>query len=341
MAINLSNLNISLDKFNAVSGGDYNIGQMKLSSDGKSIYRANNHKTWTIFNWTKISSEEALAVKFAFCKALSKEGLSKDAIDAVKAKLGISGNALEALKAGNIKPLTAAEVREVIDQYAGQINQNRASAANGAKMLKTSKELYRNALVDKAADLLNAVVAANPPKVENARAEKSSDDGIMKAINELESGEIDSESLESDETEPEVEETQKNKGGMSNEALLGGLDKIFKALKEARGPDERRVLRDANMDAVVRALQQALDKARYLDDRNTKLVNNVREAFYGNPNIDTDDLFREISDVLNKKRVDFSAKVDEDIRKFEENIKNNVENDFDKPLNINEWLGAD
>ena len=95
------------------------------------------------------------------------------------------------------------------------------------------------------------------------------------------------------------------------------------------------------MDAVVRALQQALDKARYLDDRNTKLVNNVREAFYGNPNIDTDDLFREISDVLNKKRVDFSAKVDEDIRKFEENIKNNVENDFDKPLNINEWLGAD
>ena len=45
MAINLSNLNISLDKFNAASGGEYNIGQMKLSSDGKSVYRANNHKT--------------------------------------------------------------------------------------------------------------------------------------------------------------------------------------------------------------------------------------------------------------------------------------------------------
>ena len=50
MAINLSNLNISLDKFNAESSGTYNIGQMKLSSDGKSVYRTNNHKTFTILN---------------------------------------------------------------------------------------------------------------------------------------------------------------------------------------------------------------------------------------------------------------------------------------------------
>ena len=37
---------------------------------------------------------EALAVKFAFCKALSKEGLSQEAVDAVKAKLGIPGDSL-------------------------------------------------------------------------------------------------------------------------------------------------------------------------------------------------------------------------------------------------------
>ena len=41
MAINLSKLNISLDTFNAESSGTYNIGQMKLSSDGKSVYRTN------------------------------------------------------------------------------------------------------------------------------------------------------------------------------------------------------------------------------------------------------------------------------------------------------------
>ena len=49
MAINLSKLNISLDTFNAESSGTYNIGQMKLSSDGKSVYRTNNHKTFTRF----------------------------------------------------------------------------------------------------------------------------------------------------------------------------------------------------------------------------------------------------------------------------------------------------
>ena len=105
MAINLSKLNISLDTFNAESSGTYNIGQMKLSSDGKSVYRTNNHKTFTILNRTEISSEEALAVKFAFCRALSKEGLSQDAINAVKQKLGIPGNASDALKAGSQRPV--------------------------------------------------------------------------------------------------------------------------------------------------------------------------------------------------------------------------------------------
>ena len=44
MAINLSALNISLDKFNAESSGTYNIGQLKLSSDGKSVYRTNSRQ---------------------------------------------------------------------------------------------------------------------------------------------------------------------------------------------------------------------------------------------------------------------------------------------------------
>ena len=36
MAINLSNLNISLDTFNKEASGVMNIGQIKLSSNGKS-----------------------------------------------------------------------------------------------------------------------------------------------------------------------------------------------------------------------------------------------------------------------------------------------------------------
>ncbi len=445
MAINLSSLNISLDKFNVESSGTYNIGQMKLSSDGKSVYRTNNHKTFTILNRTEISSEEALAVKFAFCRALSREGLSQDAINAVKQKLGIPGNALDALKAGNIKPLTAAEVREVIDTYADQINKHRASAANGAKALKTSAEIYRgvdkqemenraaardevnaqsvaklkttanravenlldilhfggdvesitsfekklakeimtklsnptafvgkdkepksvsmtvvpvtfslqengnvlakitlgngntfsidtgldrNGLVDKAVALLNAVAASTPPKVEKPRVEKKADDDIMQAINELESGGIGTEELETGEVKAGGGNT-----GMSNEDLLRGLKRVFDALKEVKGQDQRKVLRDANMEDVVRALQQALDKVRHLDNRNTILINNVREAFYGNPAINTDDLFKEISDILNKKRVNPMDKVDE-------NIKNKVV-DLEETININAFLGAD
>lgn len=437
MAINLTNLNISLDAFNKEASGVMNIGQMKLSSDGKSIYRTNKHETLTILNRTKISSEEALAVKFAFCKALSKEGLSQDAIDAVKAKLGISGNAITALKAGNIKPLTAAEVREVIDEYAGQINDKRASAANGAKALKTSREIYRGVgaeelaaratkrneineksinklmtgadkavnnlldmlqfgekgatitlankafarevmtklgnpgafngkngkakpvdmvsatvkfklqdngkvlaeftlnnknrfaidtgltregLADKAVELLNADAASRPPKVEKPRvARRFEDDDIMNAINEIESGGI---------------EPARDKGGVSNEVLIRGLKDVFSALKEARNQDERKALRDANMEEVVVALQKALDNARRLDNRNTEIINNVREVFYGNKNIDTENLLKTITDVVNKKPVSNAAKVDE-------NIRNKVDDDLDSNLNINDWLGAD
>ena len=431
MAINLSKLNISLDTFNAESSGTYNIGQMKLSSDGKSVYRTNNHKTFTILNRTEISSEEALAVKFAFCRALLKEGLSQEAINTVKQKLGIPGDAMDALKAGNIKPLTAAEVREVIDTYAAQINKHRADVANGAKALRTSESraaardevnaqsvaklqttadravnnlldvlhfgehgesvtsfdkklakeiltklsnptafdrksktvdmtavpvkftlqnngnilakitlgngnafsidtgLDRNGLVDKAVALLNAVAASTPPKVEKPRVEKKADDDIMQAINELESGGIGTEELETGEVK-----AGGGNAGMSNEDLLRGLDRVFDALKEVKGQDQRKVLRDANMEDVVRALQQALDKVRHLDNRNTILINNVREAFYGNPAINTDDLFKEISDILNKKRVNPADKI-------VANKQNQVKDDLEEPLNINAWLGED
>ena len=143
--VNLDGLNISLDTFNAAADGTYNIGQLKLSEDGTSVYRTNNHKTWTIFNRTKISPEESLAIKQAFCNALSDEGLAQDKIDYVKRSLGIFGSKLELLKFGNIKPLSAADVREFIDMYAGEINAKRMSAAKGAgaaKLLKTSADIY-------------------------------------------------------------------------------------------------------------------------------------------------------------------------------------------------------
>ena len=61
MSVDLGNLNISLDQFNAVSSGKYNIGQLKVGADGASVYRTNNHKTLTFLNTTRISPEESFA----------------------------------------------------------------------------------------------------------------------------------------------------------------------------------------------------------------------------------------------------------------------------------------
>ena len=199
----------------------------------------------------------------------------------------------------------------------------------GGNTFSVDTGLDRDGLVDKAVKVLNAAIAATPPKVEKPRAEKTAVDDTMKAINELESGGI--EELDDVETESAP---KKEKGVMDKDALLRGLDIVFNALKSAKGQEERQSLREANMEAVVTALQQALDRARHLDNRNTELINNVREVFSGNANVDSDALLKEISDVLNKKRFDPQAKI-------EENKKNPVEDDFSENLNINAWLGED
>ena len=141
MGVDLNNLHLTLDQFNAAASGKYNIGQLKLSEDGTSVYRTNNHKTWTIFNNTPISSEESLALKTSFCQALASEGLSPAEINSVKEKLGIAGNAIDVMKAGAVKPLSAADVRQIIDEYAGRINDNRS--VDGTARLETSKDIYK------------------------------------------------------------------------------------------------------------------------------------------------------------------------------------------------------
>ena len=50
MAINLSTVSISLDRFDAVSDGEYNIGHIKLSKDSSDIVRTNRHKTFEFLN---------------------------------------------------------------------------------------------------------------------------------------------------------------------------------------------------------------------------------------------------------------------------------------------------
>ena len=158
--------------------------------------------------------------------------------------------------------------------------------------------------MDKAAKVIDSTLPPAQPNVERTRAEdkKSADDPIMNAIDELESGEIVPES---------------NDGANGNKYLLRELKNAFGQLNEANEHGDvegRQFLRgkgNVRMELLIEKLQKALDKARELDVRNVQLLNQVREVFYGNKDIDTDYLYNCISDVLNRHidpRIDVSRK---------------------------------
>ncbi len=78
-------------------------------------------------------------------------------------------------------------------------------------------------------------------------------------------------------------------------------------------------------------LRRALKKARPFDASNAKLVNEVRDVLAGDTKIDTNDLLKRISKVLDTKIVDSREKVDNQ-------IKAGIADDLDTNLNINDWL---
>jgi hypothetical protein len=109
--------------------------------------------------------------------------------------------------------------------------------------------------------------------------------------------------------------------------------------------------RDKNMDPIVTKLSMALTEARGLDDRNVKLVNDVREVCYGNKDVDAKKLLRDISDVLFKKPADpkksAHAGKSADAGKNAEPLKNvddaklkNQIDDLGENLNINAILNG-
>jgi hypothetical protein len=77
MAVNLANVDISLKKFQEISSGDYNAGEVKLSGE-HSLAKMNHHIKYRSYNDTVISHEEVLAIKNAFVRALSSNGVGKE-----------------------------------------------------------------------------------------------------------------------------------------------------------------------------------------------------------------------------------------------------------------------
>ena len=141
MPIDLANVNISLQKFQAISSGKYNAGEIRITGRN-SLGKVNNHVTKTGQNVTPLSHEEVMAVKTAFVKALSTGGVDREGIARVREELGLAsvGDAVDqTLGQRSLKPLTRQQVREILDRYAATLN---ANARPGAARIRTSDELY-------------------------------------------------------------------------------------------------------------------------------------------------------------------------------------------------------
>jgi len=138
MAINLQKVDISLDKFQRISSGDYNAGEVRLSSE-HSLTKMNNHIKYRSWNNTSISHAEVIAIKNAFVTALERGGVDANRLADIRRKLGLASADSPvdfSLRERSVKPLSRLQIREILDENAETLNR----VAPGT--IRTSKELY-------------------------------------------------------------------------------------------------------------------------------------------------------------------------------------------------------
>lgn len=142
MAINLSNVNISLNEFHRLSHGEYNAGEVKLAGETK-LAKMNNHVGSFFVNKEIISHEEVIAIKQALVKALRLNGVQEDALNKIRKDLGLAAAdvADRDLRHRSIMPLTRQKIREILDQNATAINDFNAQN-NGNVRIRTTNQIY-------------------------------------------------------------------------------------------------------------------------------------------------------------------------------------------------------
>ena len=126
MAINLTNVNISLDEFQRISSGWYNAGEVRLK-DEHTLDKTNNHAaTWWYDNKDEISHAETVAIKEALVRALSQHGVQGDALARARQKLGLQpmDASDKSLLKRSVMPLTRQQIREILDENAATLNQS-------------------------------------------------------------------------------------------------------------------------------------------------------------------------------------------------------------------------
>ena len=117
-------MSLSISDFQKISNGVHNAGDITLTGRGK-LDMVNNHvgvlKGW---NTKTISAATTLEVKNAFVQALKNAGVDEAALAGVREELGLSrSGSTKGLDLSTLKPLTRAQTREILDRFAGVINE--------------------------------------------------------------------------------------------------------------------------------------------------------------------------------------------------------------------------
>ena len=123
--------NISLAQFNSIATGDYNAGQIdfRTKDDGSTeLIKVNNHVWKTSKNGVILSPGRILEVKLAFLNALQRGGVTDEAIKEIRNRLGLPAEvdmlSSKAERTDFLKmrfaPLTRAQVRSILDEFANQ-----------------------------------------------------------------------------------------------------------------------------------------------------------------------------------------------------------------------------
>ena len=150
-------MNLTISDFQKISNGSFNAGDITLTSSGK-LDKVNNHVgILKGLNTKSISAATTLEVKNAFVQALKNAGVDEAALAGVREELGLpqSGDT-KGFDLLSLKPLSRAQTREILDRFAGVINEkakdtvvsNKWDALKAADIVRYKNILARAAEVN-------------------------------------------------------------------------------------------------------------------------------------------------------------------------------------------------
>ena len=149
-------MSLSISDFQKIANGSHNAGDITLTGSGK-LDKVNNHvgilKGW---NTKTVSAATTLEVKNAFVSALKSSGVDEASIAKIREELGLPrSGGTKGLDMSSLKPLTRAQTREILDRFAGVINDKagRTVVSNRWAALKAADIEGYNDLLARAAEV--------------------------------------------------------------------------------------------------------------------------------------------------------------------------------------------